>query len=430
MRETSTPPSKEGAKSEWQGGIVKRKAIIHGSVIAAAIVLALLLPSGTMATNEPAAASVPALVTYQGYLVDAGGDPIDGQVDIRAGIYPSASGGLPLWQETHASVDVADGYFTIYLGSVTALDSSLFDAAERWLQISVDFGSGYNDLPRQQATSVPYALRAEEAASAPWAGLSGVPGVFPPEGHTHDWADVTGEPAYTTRWPTWEEVTGKPSAFPPASHNHDSRYYTEGELSGGGAGGQVHWDNVTNVDYANDVQQRVTGTCAAGFYMRGVNANGSVVCEEVPGMPAGTIVMWSGSIASIPDGWALCDGTGGAPDLTDRFVVGAGDAYSVGATGGVVSHTLTVDEMPAHDHGGGGNTSTGGEHTHSLSVKYSGNGSLSVEDASEVGLGRNGLVGAAGNHSHSYAVESEGGGQPHENRPPYYALAFIIKVAE
>ena len=44
-------------------------------------------------------------------------------------------------------------------------------------------------------------------------------------------------------------------------------------------------------------------------------------------MPSRGIIMWSGTAADIPTGWALCDGTNGTPNLTDRFVLGAGKAY-------------------------------------------------------------------------------------------------------
>jgi hypothetical protein len=257
------------------------RGFTYVGAIVVAFALALLLPSGTLATTGEQAAGAPAVITYQGYLVDSAGDPIDDQVDIRIGVYAASSGGSALWEEAHSNVDVANGYFTIYLGNLTALDAGLFDATERWLQVSVDSGDGYDDLPRQQVTSVPYALQAEKAASAPWAGLTGVPvyasrwptwgevtgkpSTFSPESHTHAWGDVTGVPAYTIRWATWSEVTGKPSTFPPESHTHDTRYYTESELSTSGGGGQVHWDNLAGVpagfaDGADD-----TGLSRPGF---------------------------------------------------------------------------------------------------------------------------------------------------------------------
>jgi microcystin-dependent protein len=83
-------------------------------------------------------------------------------------------------------------------------------------------------------------------------------------------------------------------------------------------------------------------------------------------IPSGIISMWSGSIASIPTGWALCDGTGGAPDLRDRFVVGAGSTYAVGATGGANTVTLDTTQIPSHTHTGSGSTAaTDLAHTHS-----------------------------------------------------------------
>ncbi|MCS7227923.1 MAG: phage tail protein, partial [Endomicrobia bacterium] len=60
-------------------------------------------------------------------------------------------------------------------------------------------------------------------------------------------------------------------------------------------------------------------------------------------VPRGAIIMWSGSAASIPAGWALCDGTNGTPDLRDKFIIAAGGTYSPGATGGTTSHTHSVD---------------------------------------------------------------------------------------
>lgn len=67
-------------------------------------------------------------------------------------------------------------------------------------------------------------------------------------------------------------------------------------------------------------------------------------------LPYGTIVLWSNSYDTIPDGWQLCDGTNGTPDLRDRFVVGAEGNYPPHVTGGATHHTLQANHMPLHDH--------------------------------------------------------------------------------
>ena len=61
--------------------------------------------------------------------------------------------------------------------------------------------------------------------------------------------------------------------------------------------------------------------------------------------------MWSGSVSAVPSGWQLCNGQSGTPDLRNRFVVGVGGTYAVGATGGADQVTLSVEQIPAHSHG-------------------------------------------------------------------------------
>jgi microcystin-dependent protein len=88
-------------------------------------------------------------------------------------------------------------------------------------------------------------------------------------------------------------------------------------------------------------------------------------------IPTGIILLWSGSIASIPSGWLLCNGSSGTPDLRDRFVVGAGTSYAVGATGGSATTTLAEANLPSHTHSisASGTTSTVDiNHTHSVSA--------------------------------------------------------------
>ncbi len=121
-------------------------------------------------------------------------------------------------------------------------------------------------------------------------------------------------------------------------------------------------------------------------------------------VPTGAIIMWSGAIPDIPGGWSLCDGTDGTPDLTDRFVAGAGGQYDVGDTGGSDEHTLTVDEMPTHEHDYERRETSGVRGT-------------------ETGGAQDRIGG-----TDTRQTETTGGDQPHENRPPFYALAYIQKL--
>jgi hypothetical protein len=203
-------------------------ASAFGGVVAAVIVtLALLPPTSAAAAPRQAGMSatgatsaVTELLTYQGYLTDGDGDPIDGDVNLQFGIYAAETGGSPVWEELHNDVAVTDGYFSVLLGATTPLNASAFTGGERWLQVSVNTGDGFTDLDRQRIAAVPYALQAEEANTVPWLGVTGKPSTYTPSTHTHLWADVTGEPSYTTRWPNWGEVTSKPSTFTPSTHTH------------------------------------------------------------------------------------------------------------------------------------------------------------------------------------------------------------------
>ena len=134
-------------------------------------------------------------------------------------------------------------------------------------------------------------------------------------------------------------------------------------------------------------------------------------------IPTGVILLWSGSIASIPAGWALCDGANGTPDLRDRFVVGAGSTYGVGVTGGskdaiVVAHTHTGT---AASGGGGGSFITGFNSTRGAPRGGAADGLVPV-------------FGAASAHTHSLTIPPTGSSGTNANLPPYYALAYIMKI--
>lgn len=120
-------------------------------------------------------------------------------------------------------------------------------------------------------------------------------------------------------------------------------------------------------------------------------------------LPIGAIIVWSGSIPNIPFGFALCDGQQGRPDLRDKFVLGAGNTYAVGAIGGEKEHILTIAEMPAHHH------TLSGAH-------------IGQEYSADRGSSRNSKDATNPN------TTDTGGGLPHNNMPPYFALAYIIKI--
>jgi microcystin-dependent protein len=147
-------------------------------------------------------------------------------------------------------------------------------------------------------------------------------------------------------------------------------------------------------------------------------------------VPSGGIILWSGSIAGVPSGWFLCNGSNGTPDLRDRFVVGAGSSYAVDATGGAASVTLTTSQIPSHAHTG--TTDSNGAHTHDVTL-YDAPYFTPVYrtgDTFNIGNGTQNTVttASAGAHTHSFTTATTGDGTGHENRPPYYALAYIMKA--
>ncbi|MCE5333163.1 MAG: hypothetical protein LLG06_01095 [Desulfobacteraceae bacterium] len=125
--------------------------------------------------------------------------------------------------------------------------------------------------------------------------------------------------------------------------------------------------------------------------------------------PSGIIAMWSGRASDIPPGWALCNGQSGTPDLRDRFVLGAGNAYGIGATGGEATHTLTIGEIPQHAHQERVNSTNGDRGGYIQPTGQTAN--------------------AGGPTTTNMPTTLEaGGGQPHNNMPPFYALCFIMKL--
>ena len=188
-------------------------------------------------------------------------------------------------------------------------------------------------------------------------------------------------------------------------------------------------------------------------------------------IPSGIITIWSGASDAIPSGWWLCDGQNGTPDLRNRFIVGAGSSYGVGNTGGSDTVVLDANQIPSHSHGfslsagsSGSHThghtfsvslnnlwcSTAGEHAHTVQTFYKdkevrgyyyegASENLTTVSTSAAGAHTHTITGSGsltgsisygGDHTHSVSgsISNTGGGQSHENRPPYYALCFIMKT--
>lgn len=170
-----------------------------------------------------------------------------------------------------------------------------------------------------------------------------------------------------------------------------------------------------------------------------LNVGGRVSAASVSGMgavPLGAILMWSGDPTNLPLGWMLCDGSQrpdgtAVPDLSGRFVVGyqAGSAdYAVGQVGGEAKHSLSVEEMPNHSHTAA--IDPAGEHSHTIigtSYGWAFYNSVQSGDTRADPI-QNIPTSSAGQHAHSLTIAPTGGGQPHENRPPFYTLAYIIYV--
>jgi hypothetical protein len=159
---------------------------------------------------------------------------------------------------------------------------------------------------------------------------------------------------------------------------------------------------------------RLDGTAGASGQIL-VSAGGSNTPTWGNTFVAGMIMLWSGSSATIPTGWLLCDGSSSTPDLRNRFVVGATSTYAVGATGGsadaiVVSHTHTATVTdPGHFHSGGS----------ALYYIADSGGAGYVTQIVNTGTATTGIT---------VANSTTGSSGTNANLPPYYALCYIMKA--
>ena len=138
----------------------------------------------------------------------------------------------------------------------------------------------------------------------------------------------------------------------------------------------------------------------------------------------GMIILWYGNTGNIPGGWVLCDGNNSTPDLRDRFVIGAGNNFSAGNTGGNNSLTLSEANLPSHRHFvvsnslGGQNRTGSNVSANNQVAKGTGAGNL-YESYNLASTGSNASAGRS---------SSVGSGTPIDNKPLYHALCYIMKT--
>jgi hypothetical protein len=151
-------------------------------------------------------------------------------------------------------------------------------------------------------------------------------------------------------------------------------------------------------------------------------------------LPVGSIMVWKGGDYDVPEGWHICDGTNSTPDLRERFVIGAGGSFAVGATGGpgdwnamitpagtvvVGNHILTIDEIPSHTH----------DYVEAGSclqqtVSTSGETYYGARQSRQTTINEQ----TVGNGAHNHTTGSSATFNPIDPRPAYYALYYIMKV--
>lgn len=376
--------------------------------------------------QAPAArvAATPGLINYQGRLLTpAGGVYSNGVYTIEFRLYDVENGGSPgVWGAKYP-VYVKDGYFNVMLGanngqSVTpaptygpmelwrALWYDLGAVAkinDRYLGITVTYGPdtslpdpAVEAFPRQRFLSAPFAERAQMAQYARAAfDTFSVGSTLVATGLV---TAVGGLNVQSSTTLTNTTITGTATLNQGLAVNNQQAVFTKGFTVTG---------STAYVRSSLDVS-------GAANFRGGVNATNSKIQEAGCDLiPRGVIVMWAAS-STPPDGWAICDGTRGTPNLRGKFVVGYDSTntdYSVvGNSGGEAKHALVEGELAAHKH----DFTVG-------TVGYAAAWNGSAEATRAPGQSRN-------NGDRTQVTVSKGSGIAHENRPPYYVVVYIMKL--
>lgn len=383
--------------------------------------IGMLLGLAALTARGAATNNVQDRLPFQGYLMDGNGTVLGqsapAKLDVVFRIFVEESGGDPLWSEQQTIV-VDRGTFSVWLGqggpyrtephaSLTTVFAGA-TASDRYIETTVlGIGPGGTDssvTPRSRLLSTAYAYRSARARTAD---------AFD-DGSGNSVVSVVGA------------RVGVNQPNPMADLD---------------VGGAIAADGLQASQ-----SLVVTGTAAATAW------------EGIGAVPVGSIILWSGD--AVPAGWALCNGqtVNGktTPDLRGRFVLGAGAAPGrterlLGQVGGSEQNQLGVSTLTIHAHWLPPQSAAviGGGHTHSyLSAAHTDPpptgtrrfgdhwyyGDKDIDSTIPPTIGAN-KTSEGSNQSHShwfdipeYSSGASGGSQPYDKMPPYYALAYIMRV--
>jgi len=451
------------------------------NLLALCLLLLMALSVGRSQTVSP-----PGTMSFQGYLTDASGNPLGStntgpkNYTVVFRIWDSQTGGNELNAEQQ-TVTVNNGYFSILLGQGSAYGAephvgslaTVFTGAtanSRYVEMVVvgigAAGANVTIAPRLQLVSSPFAYLAANAVNASYLVNTNSTAVV--NVNNGSVGIGTATPAATLEVNGTAQVDSYLSAAAITVYGAYSSHGAQGAYlewnknngdggtwlvnqKGGGTGG-FHFDEVNN---ANGLTERLTISGASGNVgintttpgsTLTVNGTASVsgnlaVSGTISGngsIPLGGIILWSGSASTVPAGWALCNGQTAygtvTPNLTDRFVIGAGGSYGAGATGGATNVTLNINQIPPHSHSyeDGIYVEHGGNYGGALpNWAYPSGGGLDWVQSASGGS----VVGSSSTDGDNNCVPwrpmntaNAGGGQPFDNRPAFYALAYIERV--
>ena len=376
-----------------------------------------------MAVVAASAATAEVSFSYQGALKTATGENIpanESNKTISFRLYDTPTGEGALWGRTIAVHLDANGLFNAELANGVGSDVgnaktndlawvlSEYPGKDKALYIGLDVqGSSGEIRPRQKLLNVPTAAFAADVSQAKRDFT--VDGVATFKGAINAQSGVTVSGALKAE-NGLTVTSGGLTVSGGALKAEKGLTVTSGGLT---VSGELRAENGLTVS-------------GGGFTV----PNGGII-------PKGGIIMWSGT--DIPQGWALCDGNNGTPDLRNRFIVGAGGKYGSGNTGGEEMVTLSTDQMPNHIHtfeaqmktiSTAGNVDIqywNGYRSYGWFVRWVGQGD-GVNDGWNGTKYKRPEVQYGDDVLNYIKVSPQGNGQAHNNLPPYYALCFIMKL--